>query len=187
MTYADLGPVHLWYDERGEGDPLVLMHGGLTDSRDFAGNLDSLSDHSRVLTPERRGHGHTADVDGPITIEIMVQDMIEFCEHVVGGAAVIVGYSAGAGVALWVAARRPDLVDRLVLISGAFDPDGMIVRPQAGVEWPPELAAAHAECHPMAPTTSRSSSRRSPPRSTRTPDSPRLSCCTSNPTCAYAW
>jgi pimeloyl-ACP methyl ester carboxylesterase len=146
--YVDINGVRTWYDDRGDGDPLVLLHGGLTDSRDFSGNLDALADRFRLLLPERRGHGHTADVAGPITVELMAQDTIGFLDKIAGGRAHLVGYSAGAIVALWVAVRRPDLVDKLVMISGAFHPDGMLLRPTAGVAPPPPLVAAYAEVSP---------------------------------------
>lgn len=140
--------IDTWYDERGHGDAVVLLHGGLTDSRDFAGNLDRLTARFHCLFPERRGHGHTADVDGPITADIMAADTIAFLERIVGGPVPLVGYSAGAMVALWVAVRRPDLVDRLVLISGAFDRDGLLLRPVAGGEMPAPLVAAYGEVSP---------------------------------------
>jgi pimeloyl-ACP methyl ester carboxylesterase len=146
--YVEVNGVNTWYDERGEGDPLVLLHGGLTDSRDFTGNLDSLADLFRLLLPERRGHGHTADVPGPITIEAMARDTIAFVEKIAGGPVRLAGYSAGAIVALWVAVRRPELVDRLVLISGAFHPDGMILRPTTDAPPPAPLLAAYAEVSP---------------------------------------
>jgi pimeloyl-ACP methyl ester carboxylesterase len=63
--YVQLNGVRTWYDERGEGDPLVLLHGGFSDSRDFAGNLDTLADRFRLLLPERRGHGHTPTSTAP--------------------------------------------------------------------------------------------------------------------------
>jgi len=146
--YVEVNGVNTWYDERGDGDPLVLLHGGLTDSRDFTGNLDALAGRFRLLLPERRGHGHTADVSGPITVEAMAQDTIAFVEEIVGRPVRLAGYSAGAIVALWVAVRRPDLVDRLVLISGAFQPKGMILRPTADAPPPAPLLAAYAEVSP---------------------------------------
>jgi pimeloyl-ACP methyl ester carboxylesterase len=124
--YVDLPSVRTWYDERGEGEPLVLLHGGVVDSRFFAGNIDALADHFHVFTPDRRGHGHTPDVEGPITYEAMAQDTIEFIEAVVGGPTDVVGHSDGAVAALLVALRRPDLVRRLVLISGDFHHDGLV-------------------------------------------------------------
>ncbi|HEY2671585.1 MAG TPA: alpha/beta hydrolase [Rugosimonospora sp.] len=165
--YVTVDGVRTWYDERGDGEPLVLLHGGLTDSRDFTGNLDALADRFRLLLPERRGHGHTPDTPGPVTLELMARDTIAFLESgehsrsrsvaeastpnasVAGSRGVrLVGYSAGAMVALLVAVRRPDLVSRLVLISGAFDPAGMILLPVAGGEPPAPLVAAYAEVSP---------------------------------------
>ena len=146
--YADVNGARMWWDERGEGEPLVLLHGGFVDGRDFDGNLGALADRFRLLLPDRRGHGRTADVPGPITAEVMAQDTIAFLDKVVGGPVRLAGYSAGATVALLVAVRRPDLVDRLVLISGAFDMAGMIVRPSGGGSLPEPLVAAYAEVSP---------------------------------------
>ena len=123
-TYVRLGDVNTWYEEHGEGEPLVLMHGGLVDARFFEPNLGPLAEHFHVYTPERRGHGHTPDVPGPITYELMADDTIAFLETVVGEPADLVGHSDGAFVAMLVAMRRPELVKRLVMISGGFSKEG---------------------------------------------------------------
>ena len=122
--YVQLGAVKTWYDEHGSGDPLVLMHGGLVDARFFAPNLDALAGRFHVYTPERRGQGHTPDVDGPITYQIMADDTIAFLESVVREPADLVGHSDGAVTAMLVAMQRPELVKRLVLISGGFNKSG---------------------------------------------------------------
>ncbi|WP_339156048.1 alpha/beta hydrolase [Actinomadura luteofluorescens] len=140
--------VHMWHDQRGSGDPVVLLHGGLTDGRCFTGNLDWLAGTFTTYLPDRRGHGRTPDAPGPITMELMAQDTIAFLEQVVGGPARLVGYSAGGTVALRVATRRPDLVERLVLISTAYDLDGLIFKPSADGEMPGELVDAYAEVSP---------------------------------------
>jgi pimeloyl-ACP methyl ester carboxylesterase len=124
--YVQLGEVRTWYDRRGEGEPLLLMHGGLVDARFFDKNVDALAGRFQVYLPERRGHGHTPDVDGPISYELMAQDTIAFLETVVGGSAHLVGHSDGAVTAMLVAMRRPDLVRRLVLVSGGFNRDGLM-------------------------------------------------------------
>jgi len=78
----------------------------------------------------------------------MARDTIAFLEKIVGERVRLVGYSAGAVVALWVAVRRPDLVGRLVLVSGLFQPEGAILRPTAGASPPAPLVAAYAEVSP---------------------------------------
>jgi pimeloyl-ACP methyl ester carboxylesterase len=123
-SYVQLGEVRTWYEEDGSGEPLVLLHPGGADSRAFEGNLPGLAEHFRVFRPDRRGHGRTPDVAGPITYEQMAQDTIAFLEQVVGGPAYLVGHSDGAPVALLVALRRPDLARRLVFASGVFHHDG---------------------------------------------------------------
>lgn len=123
-AYVDAGGVHTWYDEKGEGEPLVLMHGGLVDARFFNENIGPLAERFHVFTPERRGHGHTPDVEGPITYDLMARDTIAFLDAVVGEPAHLVGHSDGAFVAMLVAMRRPDLVRDLVMISGGFNKEG---------------------------------------------------------------
>ncbi|MFC4590597.1 alpha/beta fold hydrolase [Sphaerisporangium corydalis] len=146
--HIEIDGVRTWYDETGQGEPLVLLHGGFSDARDFAGNLGTLADRFRVLTPERRGHGHTPDVPGPITLGLMADDMIAFIDKVVGEPVHLAGYSAGATVAMLVALRRPDLVRGLVLISGGFAGEGWIFTPTAGGEMPEQVVAAYAEVSP---------------------------------------
>jgi pimeloyl-ACP methyl ester carboxylesterase len=122
--YVQLGAVKTWYDEHGAGEPLVLMHGGLVDARFFEPNLAALAGRFHVYTPERRGHGHTPDVDGAITYQLMADDTIAFLDEVVGRPADLVGHSDGAFVAMLVAMQRPELVNRLVMISGGYDKSG---------------------------------------------------------------
>jgi pimeloyl-ACP methyl ester carboxylesterase len=122
--YVQLGDVSTWYDEHGSGEPLVLMHGGLVDTRFFEANLGPLAERFHVYTPERRGHGHTPDVPGPITYQLMADDTIAFLETVVREPADLVGHSDGAFVAMLVAMQRPELVKRLVLIGGGFNKSG---------------------------------------------------------------
>jgi pimeloyl-ACP methyl ester carboxylesterase len=150
--YAQLGVVRTWYDEHGEGEALVMLHPGGADARAWAPNLDALAAHFHVFTPERRGHGRTPDVPGPITYELMTEDTIAFLERVVGGPAHLVGCSAGATVALHVAVRRPELVRRLVAIAGVFHRDGWIPEAIDPNATPPEvLARGYAELSPDGP------------------------------------
>jgi pimeloyl-ACP methyl ester carboxylesterase len=112
----------LWWAEQGAGEPLVLLHGGLADARFFSGNVPALAERFRVYTPDARGHGHTPDVPGPITPELLVQDTVAFLTAVVGGPAHLAGHSLGGATALAVALRYPGLVRRLILISASIRP-----------------------------------------------------------------
>lgn len=124
-TYIEVGGLQTWYDEEGSGEPLVLLHGGLTPNETWAAQMPELGRQFRVLAPERRGHGHTPDVDGPFSYDEMAGDTIGFLEAVVGGPAHLVGWSDGGIIGLIVAMRRPDLVRKLVAISANFDMTGV--------------------------------------------------------------
>ena len=72
--YIDIGGINTWYDEQGTGDPLVLLHGGLCTNETWGAQLPAFAERFRVVAPERRAHGHTADVPGPLTYADMAAD-----------------------------------------------------------------------------------------------------------------
>jgi pimeloyl-ACP methyl ester carboxylesterase len=126
MTLIDVRGLPTWYAEYGDGDPLVYLHGGFSSSREFAPVREAYAERFHVFTPDRRGHGHTPDVPGPFSYERYAEDAVAFLDDVVGGPAHLVGYSDGAITALLVGLARPDLVRRMVLISGQFHQNGLI-------------------------------------------------------------
>lgn len=150
-TYTQLDGVRTWHEEYGDGEALVALHpgGAGVDSRAFGPNLGALAARFHVYTPERRAHGHTPDVEGPITFEAMAADTIAFLETVVGGPAHLVGCSDGATVALLVALQRPDLTRRVVLVAGVFHHEGWapgVIDPE--IQPPEFLARLYAEVCP---------------------------------------
>jgi pimeloyl-ACP methyl ester carboxylesterase len=152
VSYVDAGGVHTWYAEHGAGDPLVLLHGGFADASEFGANLPDLAARFRVLTPERRGHGHTPDVAGPISYQLMAEDTAAFLDQLGIGRAHLVGHSDGANVALLLALARPDLAGRLVLISGNFHHDGLVTGMDLDeIASNAYLAQAYAEVSPDGP------------------------------------
>ena len=128
--YVDLAGLKTWYDTAGEGDPLLLMHGGLCTNDLWGSQLPAFSERFQVFAPERRGHGHTPDVDGPLRYSDMATDAIVFLEQVVQGPAHLVGWSDGGIVGLLVAASRPDLVRKLVAISANAKPAAVATVPE---------------------------------------------------------
>jgi pimeloyl-ACP methyl ester carboxylesterase len=126
-TYVDLAQVRMWFDEDGGGDgtTTLLLHGGLANAETWGMQREALAAGRRVLLPEQRGHGHTADV-GDIDYELMSKDTIEFIEAVPGGPVDLVGWSDGGNIGLHVALQRPDLVRKLVVIGSNFHYEGVL-------------------------------------------------------------
>ena len=152
--FLDIDGHPTWVEDRGgAGTPLLLLHGGLSNSDALLTTLGTaLGDHYRVIAYDRRGHGYTADTDADFHYEDMARETISVLETVVGGPAHLVGWSDGGIVALLVALARPDLVNRMVVISANYDVDGVQqveMDPEAPVFQ--ELARAYAERSPDGP------------------------------------
>ncbi|HEX3508150.1 MAG TPA: alpha/beta hydrolase [Candidatus Dormibacteraeota bacterium] len=132
--YADVNGIKLYYEIHGTGQPLVLLHGGLGSGEMFGPVLPMLAEHHRVIVPDLQGHGRTADIDRPIEMRLMAGDIAALIDHLGLDKPDVVGYSLGAGVALQVAARYPDKVRRLVIVSASLTTDGIYaeIRAQQG-------------------------------------------------------
>jgi pimeloyl-ACP methyl ester carboxylesterase len=124
MTYIDAGGLHTYYEVRGEGEPVVFLHGGLCTVETLLPVTPTLAEHYQVYTPERRGHGRTPDVDGPITYGNMAADTIALLDALGLRSVRLLGLSDGGNVAMLVALARPDLVGKLVVIGAAAHRDG---------------------------------------------------------------
>jgi pimeloyl-ACP methyl ester carboxylesterase len=125
--YVTVAGLPTWHEVAGEGPTVVLLHGGFVGASSWAAQAPALASAGfRVHVPERRGHAHTRDVDGPLTYEVMAADTIAYLDAEVAGPAHLVGWSDGAVVALIVALRRPDLVARLVLIGQYYNSSGRV-------------------------------------------------------------
>ena len=122
--YVDTDGLRTYYEVHGEGEPLLLMHGGFCTVETFAQQTPEFAKRYRVYLPERRGHGRTAD-PGEISYELMAEDTIGFMEALGLESAHIVGYSDGGNTALIMAIRRPELVRKLVVIGANFHYGGM--------------------------------------------------------------
>ncbi|HEV7990730.1 MAG TPA: alpha/beta hydrolase [Gemmatimonadaceae bacterium] len=118
--YADVNGVHLYYEIHGEGRPLVLLHGGLGAGSMFGPTLAALAKGHQVILVDLQGHGRTADVDRPITLEAMSDDIAALLAHLKIAKADVMGYSLGGGVAFQTAVRHPEAVRKLVLVSTAL-------------------------------------------------------------------
>jgi pimeloyl-ACP methyl ester carboxylesterase len=126
VTYVDVNGVHTYYEEHGSGDPLLLLHGGLADADSLGQQTPTFAQRYRVIVPERRGHGRTADIEGPITYDVMADDTIALMDALGTGPSHLVGWSDGGNIGLLVAMKRPDLVRKVVTMGANFSADGLM-------------------------------------------------------------
>ncbi|TMF44599.1 MAG: alpha/beta fold hydrolase, partial [Chloroflexi bacterium] len=117
----------MYYEIHGSGRPLVLLHGNLsTIGTSFGKVLPKLSPARRIIAVEQQGHGHTADIDRPFSIEQWAEDTTALLGHLGIEQADFFGYSSGGAVALEIALRSPSLVRKLVWAGGtSYRRDGL--------------------------------------------------------------
>jgi pimeloyl-ACP methyl ester carboxylesterase len=145
----------MYYKEHGAGRPLVLLHGGgSTAQTSFGAVLPALARRRRVIAPEQQAHGHTADIDRPLSFPQMADDTAALLAGLDVRDADVLGFSAGGMVALQLALRHPTLVRRLVLCSSFYAHAGLAPELRAGFahatvdNMPAPLRAAYAAASP---------------------------------------
>ena len=125
-SYAEVNGLNMYYEIHGTGQPLVLLHGAFSAIGTSFGNvLPELAKTRQIIAFELQAHGRTADIDRPLSIEQMADDTAAALQHLGIEHADIFGYSMGAGVALQVAIRHPDVVRKLVLASVTYNKSGL--------------------------------------------------------------
>ena len=124
--YAAVNGLKMYYEIHGAGKPLVVLHGAFG----WATVYPTLAKNRQVIAVELQGHGHTADVDRPMTIEQLADDTAALLKQLKIERADLFGYSMGGNVALAIAIRHPNLVDRLAIngsnsgkIEEAYEPE----------------------------------------------------------------
>lgn len=123
--YSCANGVDTYYEVHGTGSPLVLLHGGiLTIDLNWADLLPLLARSHQVIAIELQGHGHTADTDRDMTIAALADDVAAVLDHLDVPRADVLGFSLGAMVATQLAVAHPDRVERAVVASAAFRPEG---------------------------------------------------------------
>src|SRR6266403_1895115 len=132
--YAPVNGLKLYYEIHGTGEPLVLLHGGVVGITMFGPNLAALSEKRKVIAVELQGHGHTSDIDRPLSFESMADDIAALIKYLGVDKTDVMGYSLGGGVALQTAIRHPESVRKLVVVSAPFKRDGFYPEVLATIE-----------------------------------------------------
>jgi len=122
----DIDGLAVFYETEGDGEPVVLLHGGLADNSTWAAQFSGFSPHRRVVAPERQAHGHTPDRPGPLTFRAMTDQTVKFLVAQRLGPVDLVGWSDGGMVGTLIAAGHPELVRTLTVTGSGFSSAGYV-------------------------------------------------------------
>lgn len=123
--YANVNGLKMYYEVYGSGFPLVLIHGGgSTIGTTFGRVLPALAKTHKVIAVELQAHGHTADIDRPLSFEQDADDVAELLKQLHISKADIFGFSNGASTTLEIAIRHPELVNKIIVASTMYKKDG---------------------------------------------------------------
>jgi len=123
--YAEVNGLNLYFETHGAGRPLILLHGGLGSGEMFGPILPQLTERHQVVAVDLQGHGRTADIDRPVDVRLMADDIAALIDYLGLDRPDIVGYSLGGGVALHTAAKYPAKARRLVAVSANIRRDAI--------------------------------------------------------------
>lgn len=112
------GKPEIYYETYGAGKPLLFFHGGLSCIDGLRYQIAFFARHYKVIVPERPGHGHSPDTRSPYTYETLAKQTAAFMDKLHLRKAKMMGYSDGANLIFWLAAKRPDLVERFISVGG---------------------------------------------------------------------
>jgi len=131
--YVPVNGLEMYYEIHGTGKPLIVLHGAYMTIDAMGALLPKLADSRQVIAVELQGHGRTGDIaDRLLSYEALADDIDALMAHLNIETADIFGFSLGGGVALEVALRHPERINKLIIVSAPFNSQG----------WYPEMIAA---------------------------------------------
>jgi pimeloyl-ACP methyl ester carboxylesterase len=125
---VDADGARIAYSIYGAGDPVLLLHGGLGNSGHFGFQLPALVDRFQVIAIDSRGQGRSTRTRATITYDLMAADVIAVLDHLHIARASVVGWSDGGEIALKLAIKYPDRVNRLFVFGANYDASGSKAR-----------------------------------------------------------
>ena len=144
--------LEVYYEIYGEGDPIVVLAGGLSDISSMMQVIEPLSHHRQVIGIDLEGHGHTALRDTPMSHERNGDDVAAVLRHLDIAKADVAGYSHGGDAAIRMAIQHPEMVRNLIVISTAASRDGWYPEVLEGMT---AISSAHAAQMKQSPLYAR--------------------------------
>ena len=149
--YAEINGVKIWYAVFGQGQPVLLLHGGLANSNYWGNLVPALSNDYQVVVMDSRGHGRSSRSSEPLGYDLMASDVLALMDFLKLDKAAIIGWSDGAIIGLDIAIHHPERLTKLFAFAANSDPDGVADVSQSQV-FNAYLARAKAEYQNLSPT-----------------------------------
>ncbi len=123
---APVNDIEMYYAVYGEGDPLILLHGGLGNADYFANQIPDFVDAGyQVIAVDSRGHGRSGVTETPIGYSLMASDVLALMDYLEIESANLVGWSDGGIIGLDIAINNPERLDKLVAYGANYIPSGV--------------------------------------------------------------
>ncbi len=122
---AEVNGILLYYAVYGEGDPLLLLHGGLGHSDVWGAQIPAFAEKYKVIAVDSRGHGRSTRDDQPYSYDLMADDVIALLDKLGIDKASIVGWSDGGIIGLDIAIRYPERLDKLFAFGANYNLSGL--------------------------------------------------------------
>ena len=123
--YVSLRGIRIYYEDRGKGAPLLLLHGGTGNCDQFSKQVPAFVAHYRLILPDSRAQGRTSDGPGPLSYHLMAEDVLALMDHLGIRSARVMGWSDGGVIGLDLAAHHPERVSHLVTFGANTRADGV--------------------------------------------------------------
>ena len=131
---VNIGDCLIYYECVGEGQALVLLHGGLTTIHAWYRLMPSLARHYKIISIDFRGHGKSQRGTKTLSYKQYAEDVIQVLDHIEITRALIAGWSDGANTVLMLGILYPEYVHKLIAISGNMSPSGIISEKLSEIE-----------------------------------------------------
>ncbi|MEZ4658189.1 MAG: alpha/beta hydrolase [Caldilineaceae bacterium] len=122
---AEINGIQIYYEIHGEGEPLILLHGGLGNSDYWSEQIPVFAQHYRVIAMDSRGHGRSSFDETPIGYDLMMSDVLALMDYLGVEKADLLGWSDGGIIGLDLAINHPERMNRIVAYGANYIPEGV--------------------------------------------------------------
>ena len=123
--FIDLDGHKTHYIEKGEGEPIILIHGFFFDTYLWVNNIDALAEQFKVYALDLWGFGYSTREPLDFGYQLFSDQVLKFMDALGIERASIAGQSMGGGVAIWYCVQNRQRVNKLILVDSAGEPHGL--------------------------------------------------------------